>query len=295
MKSRNQICWCLIVLLVTNFCMLQRDFPKRTELYFGQKPPGTTPEIFASGIVSTGACELHGSFSPDGKEFFFTRRATFEGSDNRLMYLREEDGIWTKSQLAPFAEDCVELFSSVSPDGKKVFFLSERAHPVTGKIMKNDEKIWYSEKTKSGWGAARFLEGPVNRGWLLSVASAKNGTLYLSGEFGSQGGIFQSKLENYQYQNVEYLFDGAHPYVSPEESYIVFDRWDKDGNSALYVSFKDEAGHWNEAIKLGPEVNATKTEAFAEVSPDGKILFFHRDGDIYWVSTKIIEQLRPKG
>lgn len=39
--------------------------------YLGQKSPGMTPEIFAPGIVSTKACELHGAFSPDGEEFFF--------------------------------------------------------------------------------------------------------------------------------------------------------------------------------------------------------------------------------
>jgi hypothetical protein len=97
---------------------------------------------------------------------------------------------------------------------------------------------------------------------------------------------------NHQYQNVEYLFDGAHPYVSPEASYIVFDRWNRDGNSALYVSFRNGEGHWQTAIKLGPEINATKTEAFAEVSPDGKFLFFYRESDIYWVAAKVIEELR---
>jgi hypothetical protein len=31
----------------------------------------------------------------------------------------------------------------------------------------------------------------------------------------------------------------------------------------------------------------------ASITPDGKYLFFRRNGDIYWVSTKIIEKLRP--
>jgi hypothetical protein len=34
--------------------------------YFGQKPPGMTPEIFAPGIVSTEKKELNSVFTPDG-------------------------------------------------------------------------------------------------------------------------------------------------------------------------------------------------------------------------------------
>lgn len=272
----------------------QGAFPALKGPYLGQTPPGMSPEVFAPGIVSTDARELHGVFSPDGKEFFFTRRDNSKGSGNRLMYMKEEGGIWTEPELAPFAEDCIELLLRISPDGKKAFFLSERAHPVTGKIMKNDEKIWYSNKTESGWGKAQFLEGPINEGWILSVAAAKDGALYLSGEFENKGGIFRAKPVNDQYRNIEFLFKGSHPYISPDESYIVFDVFDKNGNVALYASFRNQQGYWKEGVKLGPEINATKTEAFGEVSPDGKFLFFHREGDIYWVEAKIIEDLRLK-
>src|SRR5262245_64730542 len=41
--------------------------------YLGQPVPGLTPELFAPGIVSTEAIELNGVFSPDGREFYFTR------------------------------------------------------------------------------------------------------------------------------------------------------------------------------------------------------------------------------
>ena len=44
-----------------------------TPMYLGQQPPGETPEPFAPGIVNTDAIELNGVFSPDGREFFFTR------------------------------------------------------------------------------------------------------------------------------------------------------------------------------------------------------------------------------
>lgn len=72
---------CLLVFAVLNLFSQLSDFPKLTSPYVGQKPTGITPEIFAPGIVSTDAWELHGTFSPDGEEFFFTRRASLEGYD----------------------------------------------------------------------------------------------------------------------------------------------------------------------------------------------------------------------
>ena len=41
--------------------------------YVGQPLPGLTPERFAPGLVSTDAIELNGVFSPDLREFYFTR------------------------------------------------------------------------------------------------------------------------------------------------------------------------------------------------------------------------------
>ena len=41
--------------------------------YMGQPTPGATPEKFAPGVVNTDAIEINGVFTPDGREFFFTR------------------------------------------------------------------------------------------------------------------------------------------------------------------------------------------------------------------------------
>lgn len=99
---------------------------KGTELkgeYLGQKPPTKIPEVFAPGIVSTEkGWEAAVTFSPDGKEFFFTRRAKIQGNDNRLMYMQIKNGEWTKPKPAPFAKNFTEYESFISPDGKYLFF-----------------------------------------------------------------------------------------------------------------------------------------------------------------------------
>jgi len=53
------------------------------------------------------------------------------------------------------------------------------------------QKKWNPDGEK-----VKFLEGPINRGWLLSVAVIKDGILYLLSEFGNKAGIFWSKPAN---------------------------------------------------------------------------------------------------
>jgi hypothetical protein len=92
------------------FLTAQKSYlPELTGPYLGQKPPGLIPEIFAPGIVSTEkAWEAAISFSPDGKEVFFTRREDIQRTENRIMYSEFSDGKWTKPSLAPFARDITD-------------------------------------------------------------------------------------------------------------------------------------------------------------------------------------------
>ena len=268
----------------------QKPFLSLSGKYIGQMPPGLTPKVFAPGIVSTKAYEFAGTFSPDGKEFVFTRRPSYEGSANRLMYTQEKDGIWTKPVLAPFAKDLMEFEPFISPDGRKLFFGSERAHPVTGQKMVNNEKIWISERTETGWGDPMFLDGPINDGWVMNMTSAKDGTLYFCGDFAGKSGIFKSEPIGGKYETIDYLFDGVHPFISPDRSYIIFDSFDESWEkTALFISVKDESGNYLEAKRMCPEINQTDTESHASVSADGEYLFFHREGDIYWVDSGVLD------
>lgn len=95
----------------------------------------------------------------------------------------------------------------------------------------------------------------------------------------------------------------AHPFIAPDESYLI---WDSEreggfGASDLYISFRQENGSWGPAINMGKEVNSSGWDAYATVTPDGKYMLFNRgmnedntNVDIYWIDAKIIEQLRLK-
>jgi hypothetical protein len=90
----------------------------------------------------------------------------------------------------------------------------------------------------------------------------------------------------------------AHPYVTPDESILLFDAYTAGlGRPELYVSYRAADGSWSKAAKLGPEINATQTEYAPSLSHDGRYLFFHREtngnGDIWWVDAAVLETQRP--
>jgi hypothetical protein len=71
--------------------------------YFGQTPPGTTPVIFAPGILSlANRMEARLAFSPDGNECFFTVPQGFDFSEVRMYYTKCVHDKWTPQEKAPF-------------------------------------------------------------------------------------------------------------------------------------------------------------------------------------------------
>jgi len=274
------------------------DLPILEGAYLSQKPPGAIPEVFGPGIVSTEeAWEAAITFSPDEKEFFFTRRESIQGNENRIMHMRLKDGSWTEPELAPFARDIIEYEAFISPNGKYVFYNSDRPKPDG---VRTPGEIWYSERITDGWSEGKYLDETINQGWVMFVTAARNNTLYFTAGYNRKFGVYRSRWVEGKYQEPEYLpaeinhLRGAHPYISPDESYLIFDAQpDGMGKSQLFISFKDKEGNWTEAVKFDDTINATYTENIPNVSPNGKYLFFHRNNDIYWVSAVVIERYRP--
>jgi Tol biopolymer transport system component len=303
MKKQILITCLLLVAGIFTYAQ-QSEFPKLTGPYLGQKPPGLTPEIFAPGIVSTAESdEFAGTFSPDGKEFFFTR--VIKAPNTQIMYTTINEGRWTKPSLSPIAYECSEGEPHISPDGNRLFYASRRPLPGSTQLTSNPN-IWISKKSGSSWSEPYLLENPFRDGnFLMYVTSANNGTIY----FRSRLGVYRSNFDDGKYAEPEFLPEeinaptkGNHPYIAPDESYIIFDAQRNPpegfGSSDLYISFRKSNGSWTKALNMGKNINSKGYEIAPSVSSDGKFLFFESDKagsmDIYWVSGKIIEGLRPK-
>ncbi|MCU0455501.1 MAG: hypothetical protein MUE74_04290, partial [Bacteroidales bacterium] len=96
------------------------------------------------------------------------------------------------------------------------------------------------------------------------------------------------------------------PFISPDNTYLIFTRLIEKEKAPpqmnLFVSFRNKTGNWTEAQNLTDKISLSVQTPFvmmsaARVTPDGKYLFFcYFNGSghmVYWVSTKIIDKLRP--
>ena len=266
--------------------------------YFGQKPPGMVPGIFAPGIISTQNHEFSCCMSPDGKEFYFTRLNP-EERQNYVMFTTLTDGRWTEPAVAPFAGPFTfEPF--VTPDNKRVYFQTGKV--TDGKLMMY---TMYADKTENGWSEARDAGDAFNPMKTMHISATLDGTVYttdISGGMGSEAlGIV--KKYNGEYKNLEKLglpFNQTekqqHPWIAPDESYIIFTvrKPGQDPVSVLLCSFKNKKGEWTEPIELKLGMDAGQPF----VTRDRKYLFFSGGspgrGDIFWVDAKIIEELKPE-
>ncbi|WP_229954184.1 serine hydrolase [Parasphingorhabdus litoris] len=266
-----------------------RGKTESTELrgpYLGQTPPGSTPKVFAPGIVSTEHRDFSPFFSPDMKEFYFTRKNL--GSDKwSLISYRSENNRWRESVIRPRV-----WRPNISPDGKTMHL---------GK--------YYMERIGDGWSEIKSLGPMFDREDLgiMRLSASASGT-YILDDYKGDNVIRISTLKDGKREEPRPLGKeintgklNAHPFIAPNESYIIWDG-ERDGGFGgidLWISFKQQDGSWGEAINMGPEINTAGREASAYVTPDGKYLFFNRtirpkEGDIYWVDAQVIENLRHK-
>jgi len=288
----------LCFILVLSGYAQQNDFPVFKGPYLGQKPPGMTPEIFAPGIVSSsGAMEYGIAFTPDGKEVYFNRNGV------GVMVCTWTGTGWTAPVKAPFIKKYKGGSVHIMYDGKRM--LMDRHE---GLKEGETSGIWALQKTEDGWDNPLFLIASGMR-----ATSTLDGNIYTTDVTGfrkeskDQGVIAKYVISDSGYQRAADPDGGvntenseAHPFIAPDESYIIFDssRPGAKGKNDLYVCFRLPNGSWSQAFNV-TLLNTAESDWCATVSPEGKYLFFTRNGtgngDIYWVDLEIIEALRPKG
>ena len=281
----------LILALFLNACDTEKqkvndpDFPRLEHPFFGQKPPGSIPEIFAPRIVSTEHSELDTPFSPDLKEIYF-RRSDEELENHALVAIQYKDNLWIESFVVPNKGE-------LSTDGKIMYIGNE-----------------YRERTSSGWSEVKSLGAPFDSIPIMRLTASSNGTYYFDTS------PFYDKSPRVGTISYSRLIDGirekprtleidkspikkTHPFIAPDESYLIFDSKRENGNLDMYISFRQKDGSWGAAINLGAQINTELPDAYGSVTSDGKYFFFTRfpgngKKNKMWVDAGFIEVLRPK-
>ncbi len=286
------------------------EYVKITGDYLGQKKPGSTPELFAPGILLN-THRPHGSiaFSPDGKEIYWAAALDF-GAFQKIWMMRRHNGQWSPPKVVLFTDPYTYGGPAVSPDGERFFFDVLKSAGPNG--QKTDHDIWFQEKNAHGLGDVIKPGPPLNSDKsALGPSVSRSGTVYfysfdIEGGFGSVD-IYRSRLTRDGYEKPENLGDSINtefmdtlPYIAPDESYLLFSsmRPDGYGDFDLYVSYKKEDGTWTKAKNMCDTINTPARESSSIVSPDGKYLFFmsrrNGIGEFFWVDAKILEELKPK-
>ena len=265
----------------------ERAFPPLKGPLMGQTPPGMVAEPFAPGVISTEGWELEGVFAPGMNEFYFTTKDA-EEARGYIIGFRRVDDVWQKYIQLPRRGEIV-----FSADGN-------RMHMAKG----------YRDRLGDGWSELQSMGPMFDHGNLgiMRLSPSQRGT-YVMDDYLTDVIRISEVIDGERQVPVamsEIVNTGkwtAHPYIAPDESYLI---WDSEreggfGGSDLYISFRRTDNSWGPAINMGAAVNSPGWDAFATVTPDGRYMLFqrgmdddNRDVDIYWVDARIIEALKPR-
>jgi WD40-like Beta Propeller Repeat len=292
------------------------EFPVLQGRYLGQKPPGRIPELFAPEVFNpTQFAWYHSTivFSPDGQEALWSGgrpKGSAAGEPERGLFMtRRIHDQWSGPRLFPFLGGDGDS-PAISPDGKKLYFLSTR--PIPGmEGRKRKENIWVSERIGSEWSEPQPLPQAINAlemHWQISVD--RFGNLYFgvwkvdpATDRTLEHDIHVSRFPKGRFQAPERLgpeINGPDtrqfsPHVSPEGDYLLFSRTTKNApfRTTIHISFLGRDGRWMPPLDLSDTLKINGGNA--RLTPDGKYMFFLKSGlEIYWMDAGFIEEMRPK-
>ncbi|MEL6187802.1 MAG: hypothetical protein AAFU79_24530, partial [Myxococcota bacterium] len=233
------------------------EWPTLKGPYLGQKPPGTTPEVFAAGLISLeGERELNSVFSPDGRIFMFSR--VVDGVFKMYFSAQNADGVWSRPKLAgpsrtyPGHDDVDMMFA---PGGKRLYFISNR--PLPGYSLER-HNIWYSDVSKQGLltpvPLGPHINGPDHELYPMLVG---DGSLYFSTRGKDSLGEFDSYRAQYHDgrfappvnlgPNINSKYSEGDIFVNAKETLMVHNssgRPDGLGRGDLYISRAQPDGTW---------------------------------------------------
>lgn len=269
------------------------------------RAPSKQPEVFGPRVLSVGNV-YRGTFTPDGRTFYFFKNVTKDQEDYRIFMSRLVNGQWTEPQRVNLGGEYSDTYPSISSDGRRMVFTSYRPAPGD-KSSKPNAYMWYVDRSGGRWGKPVFISAANTLGSYHSWPELRaGGAIYfrrtspdwtISETFITRwNGVEYTKPELVQaveqwkgWRSDIHVVGGA---PGPDETVMFLDVVNVDpqtkrrSKSDIWVSIKDN-NKWGEPRPLGSGINTDGWETFSFFSPDGKSLYFVRDfNSFYRISLK---------
>lgn len=199
------------------------------------------------------------------------------------------NSVWTPPEMVPFTGKFRDIEPFLSPDGKRLYFSSNRPLNALDTTIK-DYDIWYVERTDnpSNWSEPINLGKPINSTSNEFYPSlATNGNLYFTSDAGAllnKDDIYFSEFKKGKYQNpipldqninsTGYEFNA---YISPDERFLIYTAYGRKegfGSGDLYISYRTEKGNWDKALNMGEAVNSKAMDYCPFVDLKTNTLYF---------------------
>lgn len=271
----------LLVLLIPFFLSAQTE---RKSLSLPGTPLTYGPVLFAPGLISDEFGNRDMAISPSGDELFYTLQYHSGRSFSTIMYCKKINDKWSKPEVAMFCGIYNDLEPSFSPDGKRLYFVSNRPlHDSSSKSK--DFDIWYIQKQNNNWS------NPQNSGWPINSPKdeyypsiVNSGNIYFTRNMGaSDEDIVVCKFNENRYDTAISLPSAINTnggefnaFVDSEENFIIFTGYKRKnnyGSGDLFISFRKN-DEWTEAENLGDKVNGAGLTYCPYVTSDKKYFFF---------------------
>ena len=117
--KRTALFFCLVILSISNLFSQQIESLQLSGPYFGQKPPGNIPIIFAPDILPSAIFHTTPVFTADGKEVYWKILGA-----KTISMMKQKNNVWTipeeiklSSELNDFWNRCSNNFKQF----KKLF------------------------------------------------------------------------------------------------------------------------------------------------------------------------------
>jgi len=263
-------------------------------------------ELLGPGVISTGLQETSAAFSLDGETVYFLR-SDFSEKDDTIVFSQRREGHWSTPQVAAFSGRWHDSEPTFSPDGQRLYFVSNRPLQPGGAPLVTEmaghrfsgTNLWYVERQANGhWGTPVHVDGALNDGaQIYNPSVAANGDIYFSAHRPDSGKAYQIYVARRTAhghglpERVD-LGDLAHnrmdPAIDPQQRFLLFagDEGDALGRADIYIAFRQPDGSWGKPEHLGGDVNSQALENAPALG--------RRFGELYVSSNRQPEVRFPK-